>query len=203
MEKEKTCNHKFIYDLQLNYVNWEVKTLFIGTFNPDWEVCNNNYAKWFYGRTKNNDFWCILPKVFGKQSLTSGSHEDWKNFCREHKIAITDIIESITADPEIHKEEICKFQDDKLEKFDKRINNIPRILELYPTIEQICITRQTLTPFWTNCFSDTLHYIKSVPNRSIKVRMLRSPSRGALKGVEGNFCNFIANRWIEQGFKIL
>lgn len=29
------CNHKFENDLQLQYVDWDVKTLFIGTFIPD------------------------------------------------------------------------------------------------------------------------------------------------------------------------
>ncbi|MEY4604366.1 MAG: hypothetical protein RIT43_1658, partial [Bacteroidota bacterium] len=67
------CNHKFIKDLQLQYVDWEVKTLFIGTFNPEWEECASNYAQWFYGRTQRNDFWCILPTVHGTNSLISGN----------------------------------------------------------------------------------------------------------------------------------
>lgn len=39
------CNHKCIKDLQLEYVDWEVKSVFVGTFNPEWEKYASNYAQ--------------------------------------------------------------------------------------------------------------------------------------------------------------
>jgi hypothetical protein len=92
------CEHKFINDLQLQYVNWKPKTLFIGTFNPEWLECENNSAQWFYGRTQRNEFWNILPTTFGQPSLLEANRLAWINFCREKEIAITDILSSIEAD---------------------------------------------------------------------------------------------------------
>jgi hypothetical protein len=50
-----SCDHRFKTDLMIEYADWDVHTLFIGTFNPCWES-KNNYANWFYGRTSNNGF---------------------------------------------------------------------------------------------------------------------------------------------------
>ncbi len=199
------CHHKFINDLQLQYVDWEVKTLFIGTFNPGWSVCPNNNADWFYGRTQRNEFWCILPTVHLEASLLNGNRNNWIDFCRKNNIAVTDILESINnADPanEAHKQAICRFKDDELAQFDVTINDIPAILENHPSIKQICVTRQTLPPFWENCFTNLVQYINQNPQRQIEVRYLRSPSRGARNGVVGPFCQFVAGRWIEQGYLI-
>ena len=89
------CEHKFIADLQLQYVDWEVKTIFIGTFNPDWKECANNNATWFYGRTQRNEFWEILPLIHKQPSLIDGDRNSWSEFCRKNKIAITDILSRI------------------------------------------------------------------------------------------------------------
>lgn len=200
------CEHKFLDDLQLQYVDWKPKTLFIGTFNPAWIECPNNNANWFYGRTQRNEFWCILPTIHGQESLLGGDREIWIRFCRENGIAVTDILEEIinanSADNE-HRQIICKFKDDSLEDFEVRITDIPRILESHETIKQICITRQRPLPdFWEECFIDMFQYLDENPQRQIEVKYLRSPSRGARRGVIGSFCGFIANRWIEQGYII-
>lgn len=198
------CNHKFINDLQLQYVDWKVKTLFIGTFNPEWNVCSNNNAEWFYGRTQRNDFWCILPTVHSCNNLITGNRSSWIEFCRSNSIAITDIIESIDADINIpsHQLAVCNFKDDELENFNITVNNIPYILEQHKEIIQICITRQQLGPFWNECLTNTIEYIRQHPERNIQLKLLRSPSRGARKGVVGNFCQFIANRWLTQGYEM-
>ena len=198
--------HKFIADLQLQYVDWEVKTIFIGTFNPDWKECANNNATWFYGRTQRNEFWEILPLIHKQPSLIDGDRNSWIEFCRKNKIAITDILSRINdADPESneHRNIICKFKDDAFEDFEVRNNNIPAILENFPSIKQICITRQEPLPdFWEECFMHMFQYIEDNPEREIHVKYLRSPSRGARRGVVGNFSNFIANRWMQQGYLI-
>lgn len=194
------CLHKCLHDLQLQYATWEVKTLFIGTFNPEWNVCENNYSKWFYGRVQRNEFWCILPKVYQERSLINGNRDVWIDFCRNYHLAITDIIESIDAnidDPD-HCRKICKFKDSDLIQFGVIINNIPAILDSNPLIKQICITRQTLPTFWENCFRDTIQYVQKNPGRNIQIKYLRSPSRGARRGVSGNFCEFVANKWISK-----
>ncbi len=200
------CKHKFIDDLQLQYVDWEVKTLFIGTFNPGWLECPNNTANWFYGRTQRNEFWHILPCIYKQPSLMDGDRNSWITFCRKNSIAITDVLENINdADPtvEAHRNIICKFKDDALEDFNVTINDITAILQNHKSISQICITRQQPLPdFWKECFKDMFEFIKNNPRRSIQVKYLRSPSRGARRGVVGNFCEFVANRWIEQGYQI-
>src|ERR1041385_3671739 len=121
------CVHKFVNDLQLQYVDWQPKTLFIGTFNPGWVECPNNNANWFYGRTQRNGFWCILPIIHGQGSLLGGDRGTWIDFCRKNGIAVTDILEEITnANPADvgHRQIICKFKDDSLEDFEVRINDI-------------------------------------------------------------------------------
>jgi hypothetical protein len=200
------CVHKFINDLQLQYVDWKPKTLFIGTFNPGWSECQNNNANWFYGRTQRNEFWCILPTIHGHLSLLGGDRVIWIDFCRKNGIAVTDILEEIVdANPmdNEHRQIICKFKDDALEDFEVRINDIPRILENHKSIKQICITRQQPLPdFWDDCFIPLFQYLDENPQRQIEVKYLRSPSRGARRGVVGNFCDFIANRWVQQGYII-
>lgn len=197
------CEHKFINDLQLQYVNWKPKTLFIGTFNPEWLECENNIAQWFYGRTQRNEFWNILPITFGQPSLLEANRLAWINFCREKEIAITDILSSIEADKNnsCHLTAICKFKDDEIANFDVTVNSIPTILDKFPTIIQICITRMTLSEFWEDCFMDTFQYIQMHPERNLRLKYLRSPSRGARRGVRGNFGEFISQRWIEQDFE--
>jgi len=200
-----SCNHKFSNDLQLEYVDWEPLTLFIGTFNPGWKECKNNYALWFYGRTQRNNFWCILPTLYGQQPLLNGNRETWINFCRLNKIAITDLIYSIDADVnnQNHREKICKFRDDSLTNFKITTNDIPAILKKYPTIKQVFITRQTISKSLKLCLTDTLNYLQQDQNRQINLIYLRSPSRGAIKGVVGNFCHFVSEKWIEQGFQAI
>lgn len=199
------CEHKFINDLQLQYVDWEVKTLFIGTFNPGWNECVNNNASWFYGRTQRNEFWHILPYIHEQKSLMDGNRESWIKFCKKNSIAITDILlklnDADSANNE-HRKIICNLKDDSLENFKVTINDIAAILENHKSIRQICITRQTLPLFWENCFQNMIKFIKDNPLRNIQVLFLRSPSRGARNGVKGEFYKFIANRWIEQGYKI-
>lgn len=199
------CKHKFLKDLSIDYATWEVKTLFIGTFNPEWNSCGNNYSNWFYGRTGNNEFWCILPKIHENYSLINGNRWSWIDFCERNKIAITDILTSLdnaVEDNLTHQQVICGFKDDELSNFENTTTGIIQILMKHPTIKQICITRQDLPEFWQQAFKETFDWINDHPERNISVKFLRSPSRGARRGVVGNFCEFIANRWLEQGYEI-
>jgi hypothetical protein len=200
-----SCEHKFLNDLELAYSDWEIRTLFIGTFNPNWNSCSNE-SNWFYGRTKRNAFWCILPTIHEGQSLINGNKQDWINFCKRNRIGITDIITSISdanEDNPIHRNYICKFKDDKLENFDINITNVPQILDRYVNIKQVCITRQTLSEFWEDIFTELFIWKNEHPERVLDIIHLRSPSRGARKGITGNFCEFVSNRWLQQGYRIL
>lgn len=77
------CNHKFIEDLNLKNLNFKPTTLIVGTFNPEWPV--GNTAEWFYGRIDNN-FWDVLPRIYGNKSMRCSKPSDWKKFCEEKKL---------------------------------------------------------------------------------------------------------------------
>jgi hypothetical protein len=98
LKTNMTCKHKFYEELKLEYVNWEVKTLFIGTFNPGCCNENDNVAQWFYGRTQNNMFWDTLGYIYANNPLlgSQGDEKKWKLFCKEFNIAVTDLIFEIT-----------------------------------------------------------------------------------------------------------
>ena len=117
---KNNCYHKFHKDLHLDYVTWNVKTLFIGTFNPG--CCKDaNSAEWFYGRTERNMFWNTLGYIYEQNPLlgTEGHPEEWKAFCERHQLAVTDLIKAIKkVKVEDIKDTLCKnFSDKKLEPF--------------------------------------------------------------------------------------
>ena len=195
------CNHKFKEDLKLDYVSWEARTLFIGTFNPGWNSIEN-YAEWFYGRVARNDYWCILPSIHGKNNLLNAGKREWMEFCKDNHIAITDIISSVQGADESntdHQLAISKFRDSDLKDFQLVPTNIPELLKRHPTIRQICVTRNTMPDYLISLFQPTLDFIKENPDRKIEFRLLRSPSRGARKGVKGEFSGYVAKKWKEQG----
>lgn len=197
------CRHKFIADLQLEYVNWEVRSLFIGTFNPSWAACIKNNSEWFYGRTARNSFWCVLSQLHEGLPNNASGRTEWIDFCRRNGIAVTDILRMIDNADENnpdHRTMVCKFRDDDIERFNVTVNNIPEILQRHPTIQQVCITRQSLPGFWEACFQDTINWIEQ--HQEIQLLKLRSPSRGARRGVIGDHCLFVANTWIQQGYVV-
>ncbi len=59
----------------------------------------------------------------------------------------------------------------------------------------------TLPEFWEDCFMDIIQYIQNHLEKNLRLKYLRSPSRGARRGIIGNFCEFVSHRWIEQGFE--
>jgi G:T/U-mismatch repair DNA glycosylase len=98
--------HRFIQDLlhlEQNPIRGDYNTLIIGTFNAEDQEGLNNDAEWFYGRARNQ-FWYILPQLFGQPSLHRKEHQDipltelaslWKQFCVENSIVIIDIFKEI------------------------------------------------------------------------------------------------------------
>lgn len=116
------CNHRFLNEL---IPNWEIDYLFIGTFNPEWDNERNN-AIYFYGRPRN-DFWYIMPQVFGDIGLKE--HQNNKEcligYLKSKKIGLTDLVKSLKNtdqnNPE-HRERVLSYRDRYLENFDIEYN---------------------------------------------------------------------------------
>ena len=173
------CPHKFADYLYLDRLDFSPATLIVGTFNPGWDNLGN-YAQWFYGRTQNNYFWDVLPRLYAQPSLKQASAAEWKAFCRTHRIALTDLIYSIEdADhdnPE-HVRQLKSYRDDILINYFKRINwvDIPRILEDHPGIERVFLTRSSSSK-WRQQWRKVENYCCI---RHIHCRALLTPSGGA------------------------
>ena len=140
------CTHKFADYLNLDHLDFEPTTLIVGTFNPGWENINNN-AQWFYGRTRNNYFWDVLPRLYENRNLRQENHIEWKQFCSRNSIALTDLLQSINdANPEDpnHIAAIQNFKDTEIANvFNDFIpTNIIEILQNNPTINKVYLTRQ-------------------------------------------------------------
>ena len=67
-----TCEHEFIEELDFKNVTWEIRTLFVGTFNPGCCKAEENSATWFYGRTQLNMFWNTVGFLY-ENNPTLGS----------------------------------------------------------------------------------------------------------------------------------
>ncbi len=139
------CKHRFINELN---PEWGIEYLFIGTFNPEWNNDNNN-AYYFYGRY-TNDFWYIMPQVFGKNSLMEKKYrtnkEYLKNFLKENKIGLTDLIleiKNVNENNPIHKKDVLSFKDKKIENYDIdfNINNIKKIIDSNKNLKGVYFTR--------------------------------------------------------------
>lgn len=202
------CNHKFIQYLNLDKIDFEPETLIIGTFNPEW--LDDNYAEWFYGRTRNNYFWDVLPRMFGEKSLRRSDVETWKQFCSEYKIGITDLITSINdadRDNPEHFEMISNYHDNAIaEHFeDFQITNIKELLENYPTIKKVFFTRNQGIDLFDNPLN---HTIKFCEKNEIYFSHLLTPSASARFQMRGweprkpNFertlSNFIYESWLDN-----
>lgn len=140
------CYHKFQKYLNLDRIDFEPEVLIIGTFNPAWPQGNN--AEWFYGRTRNNYFWDVLPRIYdGNINLRKQGAHTWKTFCHDNGIALTDIITSINdavEENEKHHEILKTYLDQTIADYfqDFTFTNIVDLLAHYPTISSVYFTRQ-------------------------------------------------------------
>ncbi len=140
-----TCKHKFCTDLDLSYVDYEPEILIVGTFNPEWPKAN--YAEWFYGRTDANYFWDVLPRMFEGKSLLTATPEEWKDFCKRNKIAITDLIKEVTTFNQKNEEDkavLATYGDKALIENEKDFiyNSISDLITKFPSIKHIYFTRK-------------------------------------------------------------
>lgn len=178
------CQHKFHSYLNLNkgYLNpelnkldFEPTTLIVGTFNPAWPLTNE--AEWFYGRTKNNYFWEVLPRVYGKESLINATHTEWKSFCYSNKIAITDLIFSIEEANEENKDHLKMmggYSDSAIKGFkNNKETGIVSVLTEHPNISNVYLTRGIGDTYWKKLWKPIKDYCE-LHNKSCKT--LLTPS---------------------------
>jgi hypothetical protein len=194
------CLHKFHQYLNLNNLDFEPTTLIVGTFNPGWVNLNNN-ATWFYGRTRNNYFWDVLPRIYENLSLRDSNHFDWKAFCVRNHIAITDLLASIDdADQQnpLHINAISNYKDSDIAGLFNQFTpvNIVNILQNYPSITNVYLTRQLGNTFWDNLWNDI---VNGFANHNINFQTLLTPSASARYQMNGNpdirLRDFIYDNW--------
>ncbi len=203
------CKHKFYDYLNCDNLDFQPRILIIGTFNPEWS--ENNYSNWFYGRTNNNYFWEVLPRIFKEESLKHiGKELEWKKFCIRNLIALTDLISSINdADKNTpnHLEVISKFKDNELVKtFNEfKMTDVVAILEKHSTIKNVYFTRKK----GVNLFDNEMFKIQDYClKKQITFSYLLTPSKNAkfqMRGyepknpnLERSLSNFIYEKWLEN-----
>jgi len=154
------CFHKFYEDLFLQRLDFVPTTLIVGTFNPAWP--EDNPAEWFYGRVPDhpadldtgNHFWGVLPRIYGQASLKfAGAAPDWKGFCRQQGVAITDLIANILhANPgnRKHVEWLQTYSDKTIATRFANFEETPivELLKMNPTITRVYLTRGLGAPLW-------------------------------------------------------
>ncbi|RZA02434.1 MAG: hypothetical protein EOP47_06990 [Sphingobacteriaceae bacterium] len=203
------CFHKFHNDLSLDNLTFEPTTLIVGTFNPEWP--ENNDAEWFYGRTQNNSFWNVLPRIYGEESLLNEDVQAWKDFCHRNLIAITDLISCIVdadIDNPQHNLWLGNYGDNNIvNQFNEQIPiDLIGVLENNPSINNIYLTRGVIgadATFWANIWNP-------VNNQFInkRFRELLTPSGNARFQLgrynrqnlnnQLNLADFILMRWQEK-----
>lgn len=173
------CNHKFLEDLNLENLDFNPEVLIVGTFNPQWPASNS--AGWFYGRTQNNYFWDVLPRLYGEESLLKASAVEWKEFCKRNKIGITDMVACV-ADADPTKERDCavmgNYSDEGLLDTFKSFEfvQVLNILKRYPDIRRVYFTRGIGDPFWANKWKVIADYVHA--HGGVATTLL-TPSRNA------------------------
>lgn len=201
------CTHKFQSDLELSKLDFLPTTLIVGTFNPSWPA--SNCAEWFYGRTQNNHFWEVLPRLYQEPSLISASPAAWKAFCQRHLIAITDLIASIEdADSENqeHHNWLKDYSDTKLaQKFkEHQWVCIKSLLQQHPSIRNVYFTRGVGAAFWRQRWQPVAEYAAT---HGIHCRTLLTPSGNARfqfsaaykqEHPVASLADFILSRWQEH-----
>ncbi|WP_269242724.1 hypothetical protein [Flavobacterium limnophilum] len=141
------CEHRFLNQL---LPVWELEYLFVGTFNPTWNYNNAEQADYFYGKIKNN-FWCVLPRVFGEESLKREELNIKLDYIIQKKIGITDLvinIQNASRENIDDRNKLTKgFSDNVLNRYILEFNT-PNILKLIEnnksTLQGVFLTRSTL-----------------------------------------------------------
>jgi hypothetical protein len=172
------CAHKFQDYLRLEGIDFEPVTLVVGTFIPSWPA---NDAEWFYGKRDSSCFWNVLPRLYGTPSLMDATPREWKQFCRENRIALTDLIGTIDdAEPgnREHIKMLTTYNDKAImHNFDDfEFVNIAQLLRQYPTIKNVYLTRGITESFWRHLWNPVVQYCNA---NNLRERKLLTPSGDA------------------------
>jgi len=174
------CDHKFSEYLNLTALQFKPTTLIVGTFNPLWP--EGNAAEWFYGRTRNNYFWDVLPRLFNPNlNLRMENTVQWKTFCTMNQVALTDLIYSIRDADEVneeHQEILRTYQDTSIADYfqDFDFTDIVQLLIDHPTITNVYLTRQPGIELFDNRWQLVQEYCQA---NGLHVRNLLTPSASA------------------------
>jgi hypothetical protein len=172
------CNNKFQNELSLELIDYEPAVLIVGTFEPEWPAGGG--ADWFYGRTANNFFWDVLPRLYGEASLINATPREWRDFCSDNKIAITNLMSGIDDADAANKEHVKLFtgladQGIAYNFDDFEFVNIVAILKHHPSIKNVYLTRGITEAFWRHVWNPVIQYCS---RNGIYERRLPTPSPG-------------------------
>ena len=189
-----SCTHRFENQL---IPNWEIEHLFIGTFNPSWDLNNAVQADYFYGRVRNN-FWCILPRVFGGDNLKHCDLARKLEYIQHHKIGITDLIKKVINAEITNETDISRlttgFSDNVLNDYQLEFNleNIKNLISRnIKIIKGVYLTRSTLNGI--NQIADGWNDIeKFCKKNNIHTEKLRTPAN------YGGGCIVKSNDWSDK-----
>lgn len=173
------CRHKFYSELNLAHLDYEPETLIVGTFSPEWP--EDNTAEWFYGRTDESLFWDVLPGVYGAAPMRNSSADEWRQFCRARKIALTDLISEIEDAEAVnkkHQKMLGGFSDKAImHNFDDfAFTNIVGLLQQQGSIRNIYLTRGITEAFWRHLWSPVMRYANA---QGVHERILLTPDESA------------------------
>lgn len=200
------CRHKFYDELQLKHLDYEPTTLIVGTFNPEWP--EGNYAEWFYGRTDNNYFWDLLPRIYGEPGLRESEPKVWKQFCKTKRVALTDLISEIRdadVNNERHRKILGEYTDTAIaSKFKAQIpNSITSILQANRAIKTVYLTTTNGSAFWQKLWQPVVQYCAE---QNIICNKLMTPSKGArfqmTRGSGISMPDFIYSDWSKKWHSI-
>jgi hypothetical protein len=105
---------------------WNIKHLFIGTFNPE----GGEKVNYYYGRSKNQT-WNILSKIFN-EDFNPSIIDSFLPLIQKHGIGCIDLIDSLESETNQLSDIIGKgYKDSKIINTKvKRVYNTPIILEM-------------------------------------------------------------------------
>lgn len=189
-----SCPHRFENQL---IPDWKIEHLFVGTFNPGWDFNNAVQADYFYGRQRNN-FWCILPNVFGGNNLKNKNLTTKLDYIQTKRIGITDlVVKVINADinnPTDVANLTTKFSDRTLNEYQLMFNteNIKNLISNnLKTIKGVYLTRSTLNGI-NQIAANWLEIEKFCKINSIYTGRLLTPAN------YGGGCLLKAKDWTEK-----
>ena len=120
----KTINHQ-LKETDYYIPNWDIKHLFVGTFNPE----GGERVEYYYGRPKNQT-WKLISEIFSdKFDPTS---KDFFKLLKKHKIGCVDMIDKVIASEEMIDSIIGEgYQDSKIINTSViRIYNTDKIIDI-------------------------------------------------------------------------